>query len=65
MTCYACIHQSLHICLLDALRLYTIRENNSAGKSYERGIEVLVPILLPTAYTCFGVPLEKCPCPFL
>ena len=36
-----------------------ISENNSIRRSYERGIEVPVPIVLPTAYTCFGILLER------
>jgi len=39
--------------------------NNSVGGNYERGIEGLVPILLPTAYTCFGVLLAHYTCLFL
>jgi hypothetical protein len=42
-----------------------IIENDSIGLSYEREIEGLVLILLPTAYTCFGVLLEKYTCLFL
>jgi hypothetical protein len=46
------------------VHIENISENNSFGRSYERGIGGLVPILLPTAYTCFDVLLEKYTCLF-
>jgi hypothetical protein len=42
-----------------------LNENNSVGRSYKWGIKGLVPIVLPTAYTCSGVLLEKYPFLFL
>ena len=61
--CQSCILLVLYIIQsYDARKLKHKIENNSFGRSYERGVEGLVPILLLSSYTCFGVLLENYTC---